>query len=157
MKNDFFIILDNIRSAQNVGAIFRTAESAGVTKIFLSGITPNPPRHEIEKTALGATLHLKWQACDSTETLARKLQKAGTKIVVVEQSNSSIPYTDYSYDLPLALILGNEISGVGDRVQKIADTILEIPLHGHAKSLNVATTAGIIIFKAVENISKKCK
>lgn len=150
-----FVILHNIRSAHNVGSLFRTADGAGVSKLFLSGYTPDPidrfgrPVEEIVKTSLGATESVAWEHVDDTSACMRKLQEEGVSIVAVEQHKQAIPYTDAVYASDTAFIFGNEIDGVPHDVCDIADTVVAIPMKGMKESLNVSVSAGIILFDAV--------
>lgn len=141
-------MLDNIRSALNVGAIFRTADGAGASKLYLCGITPTPPHAKIPKTALGAVEHVSWERYDSTAQLVMKLKQEGVTTVAIEQSNRSTLYTNYHFKSATAIIFGNEITGVDPKVLEIADHVIELPMYGHKNSLNVATTVGIISYYA---------
>lgn len=145
-------ILHDIRSAHNVGSIFRTADGAGVSKIYLTGYTPAPidrfgrVQKEILKTSLGATSSVAWEACDEAEPLLEKLKKGGFTIVAVEQTNRSLNYEEYVRKEKTVYIFGNEIDGVPEELLTLADSIIEIPMHGEKESLNVSVTAGIILF-----------
>lgn len=150
------VILDNIRSVQNVGSIFRTADAAGVEKIYLCGITPEPidsfgrPRRQFVKVSLGAEKYVKWEKIKSTGRLIDKLRKDGYKIWVVEQHQKSIPYyklkTKSSKLKAIALVFGNEVRGLPPAILKKADKILEIPMRGKKESLNVAVAFGIVVY-----------
>jgi tRNA G18 (ribose-2'-O)-methylase SpoU len=151
-----YVILHNVRSAHNVGAIFRTADGAGVFKIFLTGYTPAPidrfgrPRASLSKTALGATETVPWEVIEDIQALMNRLKSENIDIVAVEQSGEAIPYTEYTQKRDTAYIFGNEIEGVPESVVQSADVCLHIPMHGKKESLNVSTTAGIILFHFVE-------
>ena len=146
-----FVILDNIRSLWNVGAIFRTSDGAGVERIFLCGITAIPPRAEISKTALGAENYVKWEYYSSTvyaiETLRKRIPSI--KIVALEQTNSSKCYYKYNFSFPLALVIGHEGLGVSPEVLDIVDDYIEIPMLGFKESLNVAISYGIAIYQVL--------
>lgn len=152
-----FLILHNIRSLHNVGSIFRTADGAGVKKIFLTGYTPAPidifgkTRKEIQKTALGAEKTVKWEKHKNISDLIIKLKnyRHQVSIVGVEQSKDSVGYKGFKYKYPLALILGNEIRGLSRQVLKKCDSVIEIPMHGKKESLNVAVVAGIVLFEMI--------
>src|SRR3989338_6775782 len=145
------VILNNIRSLHNVGSIFRTADAAGVKKIYLCGIRAEPidkfgrPRQQLVKVSLGAEKSVAWDAsarsARATIKLLEKLKKDGYKILSVEQSRKSIPYYKYRKVAmgagKLALVFGNEVNGVSKAVLKKSDKILEIPMHGKKESLNV--------------------
>ena len=157
------VVLDNIRSAHNVGAIFRTADGAGASKIYLCGYTPSPidrfgrEQPEIKKTSLGATESVEWEAVEEIGGLMEKLRGDGVAIAAVEQHERSVNYKDWQPDGPTAFIFGNEVDGVQKSVLEKSETILEIPMRGMLarnrrpgdvgkESLNVGTTVGIILF-----------
>jgi 23S rRNA (guanosine2251-2'-O)-methyltransferase len=145
-KFPFVIVLDNIRSALNVGAIFRTCDGAGVSKLYLCGITPYPPHNRIPKTALGASEYVEWERFPNTIELLQKLKEEGYTLVSVEQTPNSKPYFEVEYPEKTALIFGHEISGVNDEVVNLSDIQVEVPMFGQKNSLNVATTAGILSY-----------
>jgi tRNA G18 (ribose-2'-O)-methylase SpoU len=149
-KPDIYLILDNIRSMYNVGAIFRTCDAAGVKKLYLCGITATPPRKEIEKTALKTIDFVDWEHCESTRELVSKLKSEGVSIIALEQTDKSLDYTEFDYQKPLAIIIGHETEGISQEVLDLCDFSVEIPMRGIANSLNVATAAGIILYKATE-------
>lgn len=155
---EIYLILDNIRSMENVGSIFRTADAAGVAKIILCGITPKPPRKEIDKAALGAVDFVDWEYQENAKDLICNLKENGIKIIALEQDKRSISYNNPD-SLPLthdsckiALIVGNETDGISKEVLDQADRIIEIPMHGKKNSLNVAVATGIALFKLKELI-----
>jgi len=153
------VILPDIRSAHNVGSIFRTADAAGVEKIYLCGITPAPidrfgrPNKEIAKVALGAEQSIPWESTASAAALITRLKKQGYEIVAVEQDARSIPYTHMrikkSDRMRTAVIMGSEVEGLSSPILKRCDTILEIPMHGAKESLNVGVAFGIVIFHLI--------
>ena len=155
MKKEIVVILDNIRSAHNVGSIFRTSDGAGVSKIILSGYTPAPidrfgrVQPEIAKTSLGATETIPWELVNEAAGLEqlKKLRQEGYAIVAVEQAINSIPLSDFSVPDKVCYIFGNEINGVQPAYLNVSDLILEISLHGQKESLNVAVSAGIVLFQ----------
>lgn len=149
-KPKFVLVLYNIRSRHNVGSIFRTADGAGVDKIYLSGITPAPPHPKIAKTALGAEKYIPFEKSFQTLRTLKKLKNKGYQIYALEQSKKSIPYLKFKPKFPCALVLGNEVKGLPSRILKIADKILEIPMYGRKKSLNVSVAAGIICFEIIK-------
>lgn len=160
------VILHNVRSLHNVGSIFRTADAAGVDKIYLCGITPEPVdrfgkvRPQLAKVSLGAEKTVVWEKCGSTSRLIDKLKNpptgGGCKIFAIEQSPKSIPYykTAITRDSRVALVVGSEVRGLPATILKKADRILEIPMHGQKESLNVAVAFGIVAFHLV-NLLKK--
>ncbi len=150
------LILENIRSAQNVGAIFRTADAIGVSKIYLAGYTPAPldkfnrPRKEIAKTALGAEKTIAWESVTETVSIVDRLKKEGFSIIAVEQTPKSIDYKKLETTSQTAFIFGNEVDGVLPETLSVADAVIEIPMRGEKESLNVATSAGIILFRTLD-------
>lgn len=148
MKSGFFVILHNIRSCFNVGAIFRTADAVGIEKIFLTGYTPSPEekKEKIKKTALGAEEFVLWEKWKNISSLIEKLKKEKIKIVALETKKEAIPYFKFRPSFPLALVLGNEKRGLDKRILKKADLILKVPMFGKKESLNVAVVFGIVAF-----------
>ncbi len=142
-----FVLLDDVRSLYNVGSIFRSADGARVGKLILTGFTPAPPRKEIEKTALGATSTVPWeQVRDPLEAIAA-LKRAGVRICLVEQTDDSRPYDSIRRaDLPLCLVVGNEINGIREEIVAAADLAIDIPMYGMKQSLNAAVAFGIAAF-----------
>ena len=146
------VILDNIRSAHNVGSIFRTADGAGVSKVCLGGYTPAPVdrfgriQPEIAKTSLGATESVAWETAEDVLAVITALRDSGYTIVAIEQDAASVPYTDWRPSEKVEFIFGNEVAGVQSAVLRAADSIIEIPMHGEKESLNVGVSAGVILF-----------
>ncbi len=152
-------ILDNIRSLYNVGSIFRTADAAGVEKIYLCGVTPEPidsfgkPRQQFVKVSLGAEKTVAWEKARSVSRLIDKLKKEEYKIWAVEQAKNSIPYNRpnvKSQLLNAALIFGNEVRGISPAILKKCDKVLEIPMRGKKESLNVSVAFGIVVFNFIK-------
>jgi tRNA G18 (ribose-2'-O)-methylase SpoU len=147
-----FVILNNIRSAHNVGSVFRTADGAGVSKIFITGYTPAPidrfgrEQKEIVKTSLGATHTVPYEVIEDIHELIARLKKEGTLIVAVEQTKDAIEYKTFHPACDVAFIFGNEIEGVEESVLKDSDQHIMIPMSGMKESLNVSVCAGIILF-----------
>jgi len=147
-----YVMLCDIRSHYNVGAIFRTCDGAGVAKVFLAGYTPAPVDRfgrlvpEIHKTALGAETTVPWESViDAVATLA-KLKEEGFKVVVVEQVPGSVMLADFAVPTQVVYVLGSETEGVPANVVALADTVLELPMQGVKESLNVSVTAGIVLY-----------
>ena len=140
------LILDNIRSLHNVGSIFRTADSFGIQKIWLCGITGKPPHREIQKTALGATESVDWEYRPSTLEVIKLLKSETFQIVGLEQTESSQILQQVKPTFPLALILGHEVQGVSAEVLLHCDACWEIPQLGKKQSMNVSVTAGMTMF-----------
>ncbi|MFA4923613.1 MAG: RNA methyltransferase [Ignavibacteriaceae bacterium] len=142
------VLLDNIRSTYNVGSIFRTSDGAMIDKLFLTGYTPHPPNKEILKTALGSTNSVKWEFHKDALTVIHQLKKEGYKICALELTESPKMYYDVSArHFPLCLVVGNEITGVSQKLLDECDFAIEIPQHGIKQSLNVAVAYGIAIFE----------
>lgn len=156
MNGKLELILHNIRSNHNVGSIFRTADGAGVSKVYLSGYTPAPldqfkrVNSEIAKTALGAEQSVEWEKREDITNLITELKKAGYQIWALEQNEKSINYKDAKISGKTALIVGNEVSGVEPEVLNLCDQIVEIPMCGAKESLNVAVATGVAIFKLLD-------
>lgn len=143
------VVLDNIRSMHNVGAVFRTADAFIIEKIILCGITPQPPHREIHKAALGATESVDWQYYESIKEAVLDLKTLKYEVLGIEQTNDSVLIGDYSIDSSkkYALVLGNEVDGVSDEILKDCDTFLELPQHGTKHSLNVSVCGGIVMWE----------
>ncbi len=147
-----YVILHNIRSAHNVGSIFRTSDGAGVSKIFLTGYTPDPvdrfgrENPEIKKTSLGATQSVLYEHVADVASVIEILKKEGVAVVAVEQTERAIDYKSFLIDGDIAYIFGNEITGVEKEVLDLADHHIMIPMQGMKESLNVSVCAGIILF-----------
>jgi tRNA G18 (ribose-2'-O)-methylase SpoU len=141
------IVLDNLRSAFNVGSIFRTAEGAGVEHIHLCGITPYPPHPKLERTARGATSLVPWSHHVDPMEAIRDLKSDGYRLAALELTDRSVDYRGLPYTPPTCVILGHEVAGVTRPVLESCDWILEIPMRGRKNSLNVATAAGILLFE----------
>ena len=150
------VLLHNVRSTHNVGSIFRTADAAGVSRIYLTGYTPTPTdrfgrvRKDIAKTALGAEQFLPWEHHASPSRLISKLKKEGWRIVGVEQDARARDYRKFEARENTVFIFGNEVLGISKAVRKKCDALIEIPMRGKKESLNVSVAAGIILFKYVE-------
>ncbi|MDD2907649.1 MAG: TrmH family RNA methyltransferase [Candidatus Gracilibacteria bacterium] len=142
------ILLDSIRSMQNVGAIFRNADGAGFEKVILTGTTPTPPRNDISKTALGAEIFIDWEYYKDPFEILDNLRKKGYIIISVELDERSIDYTElYKQNNPnVVLVMGNEVSGVNKTILDISDEIVIIPMRGKKESLNVSVAAGIVMY-----------
>ena len=141
--NKFYVVCDNIRSLENIGSVFRTADALGVDKIFLGGICGQPPHPKISKTALGAEENIPWEHHWQTWRIIDKLKKEKVSIIVLEQTKKSLPYIKFKPKFPLALVIGNEIKGVSPSVLKKADQIIHLPMLGLKESLNVSVAFGI--------------
>lgn len=148
-KNQIFLILNNIRSAYNVGSIFRTADGAGITKIFICGISPTPNDAKVTKTSLGAEKTVSWEYHKQTWRLLKKLktQNPNLKVVGLEQTDKSTNIFKFKPKFPLVLIVGNEVRGLNKKILSYADKNIEIPMYGKKESLNVAVATGIALYQ----------
>ncbi len=149
------LVLHNVRSAHNVGSIFRTADAAGVSRIFLTGYTPAPvdrfsrPQRDIAKTALGAESAVPWEKRASLSTLVASLKKKDFSIIALEQGPYAVDYRVFRPHFPVALILGNEVRGIDARTLRRCDAVVEIPMRGTKESLNVSVAAGVLLFRVL--------
>jgi tRNA G18 (ribose-2'-O)-methylase SpoU len=146
------VLLHNIRSAHNVGAIFRTCDGAGVTRIYLSGYTPTPvdrfgrAQKEIAKTALGAERTIPWEYHASPAKVIQALKSVGTRILGLEQDPRAVEYRSVALEGDTLLILGNEVRGISKPLRDLCDTLIEIPMQSKKESLNVSVAAGIALY-----------
>ena len=147
-KAPIVIVLDNVRSAHNVGSVFRTSDAFLIEKIMLCGICPIPPKNEIRKTALGATESVDWEYFKDSTTCIKALKENGYNIVSVEQADNSTDLKNYSIEKSqkIALVFGNEVNGVCDEIINLSDDAIEIPQHGTKHSFNVSVSVGIILW-----------
>ncbi len=151
-----YLLLDNIRSLYNVGSMFRTADGARISKMFLCGYTPYPPRREIEKTALGATATVPWEYHKDPMAPLHQLRKEHVDICVLEHTDMSVPYwSTERLRFPLCLIIGNEIVGVSKEIISFADRAIDIPMFGMKQSLNASVALGIALFEMVRRCSSR--
>jgi tRNA G18 (ribose-2'-O)-methylase SpoU len=147
MKSEFYLILPNIRSSHNVGAMFRTADACGVTKIFLVGYTPIPPRPDIHKVALGADEWVPWEQRKTLKPLLKSLKKNGVKIIALEKNEKSVTIETLSVSSSVALIVGNEVDGISSDILDFCDVVAHIPMRGRKESLNVSIAGGIGMYE----------
>lgn len=147
-KLPYVVVMDNVRSMHNVGAIFRTCDAFLVLKVFLTGITARPPHREIQKTALGSAESVDWEYVKEVKDVVKMLRSEGYRITGIEQTDQSISLADHKVDLkiPHALILGNEVDGLSGEIVNELDEALEIPQSGTKHSLNVSVTGGIVLW-----------
>jgi len=145
-KTPLIIILDNIRSLNNVGSVFRTADAFLVEKIYLCGITARPPHREIQKTALGATDSVTWEYVEDAIALSRKLKEDNIHLCAIEQAEGAVMLNDFTPkdDLKYAIVFGNEVKGVQQEIVSMSDTVIEIPQMGTKHSLNISVSCGVV-------------
>src|SRR3989344_6443716 len=148
-EKKIYLVLDNIRSRENVGSIFRTADGAGVKRIYLCGITPIPPHEKISNTALGAEKYVPWEYHKTTHVLLKKLKKDHINIVALEQTKDAeniFMFGDKT-SKHVALIVGNEVKGISPKILKYCDKVVYIPMFGKKESLNVGVATGIALYQ----------
>lgn len=151
-KQPTTVVLDDVRSRHNVGSLFRTADAFGLERLVLGGFTPCPPHREIEKTALGATLSVPWEHAATTLEAVERLKRAGYRVVSVEQTLRAVPLDAWrpGPGEKLAVVFGNELSGVSDAVIAASDACVVVPQTGTKHSLNVSVCAGIVLWHIVQ-------
>lgn len=149
VKSSFVIILDNVRSHNNVGSVFRTADAFLIRKIFLCGITAKPPHRDIQKTALGATESVEWNYFQETTEAVKHLKAEGYKIVGIEQAEGSVQLQDFKIakGQKYGLVFGHEVKGVDQKILDLCDFCIEIPQFGTKHSFNIAVSAGIVLWE----------
>lgn len=147
-KTPLIIVLDNIRSLNNIGSVFRTADAFLVEKIYLCGITAKPPHKDIHKTALGATETVEWEYVEDTLSLVEKLKSENTTILSIEQAENAVMLDIFtpSEHQKYAVIFGNEVKGVAQKVVDASDVVIEIPQVGTKHSLNISVSAGVVVW-----------
>ncbi len=154
-RHPIYAILDNLRSAFNVGSIVRTADCARIEKIFFCGITAHPPNLKIIKTALGALDYVPWEHCPATAEAVEKMKKRKIKVISLEVTDISKPFHQIAYPNPVCLVVGNEALGVSREVLEMSDEIVEIPMWGFKNSVNVAVAFGAVVFEVVRQYLEK--
>ena len=147
-KIPLVVILDNIRSCNNIGSVFRTSDALLIEKIYLCGITATPPNAEIHKTALDAEKSVEWSYCEKTENAVTELKNNGYKVFAIEQVENSMLLTDFmpAQHEKLAIVFGNEVKGVQQTVVNICNGSIEIPQYGTKHSFNISVCAGIVLW-----------
>tara|TARA_R110002167_G_C12477573_1_gene634249 strand:- start:3 stop:533 length:531 start_codon:yes stop_codon:yes gene_type:complete len=147
-KTPICIVLDNVRSLNNIGSVFRTADAFLIEKIYLCGITATPPHKDIHKTALGATDSVAWEHRESTMELLEELREEGYTSLAVEQAENAVMLNDFKVEenKKYALIFGNEVKGVSQEVVSASDLVLEIPQYGTKHSLNISVSVGVVVW-----------
>jgi 23S rRNA (guanosine2251-2'-O)-methyltransferase len=149
-KHPIIVILDDVRSMHNVGSSFRSCDAFAVKALYLCGYTPAPPHRDIHKTALGATETVLWKNFATTVEAVTDARSEGYKIIAVEQAHNSVLLNDLNWEgEKIALVFGNEVSGVNDEVLKLADGCIEIPQWGAKHSLNISVSLGVVLWEIV--------
>lgn len=148
-KFPVIVVLNDIRSLNNIGSFFRTADAFNIRKIYLCGITAVPPHREIQKTALGATETVDWEYRKSVTELVEELKRSGVKVCTIEQAEETTPLNEVGNlpDATFALVFGNEVDGVDQQIVDASDYVIEIPQFGTKHSLNVSVCAGIVLWE----------
>ena len=147
-KTPIIIILDNIRSLNNIGSVFRTSDAFLIEKIYLCGITATPPHKDIHKTALGSTDTVDWEYIENTKDLVEKLKAENVKICSIEQAEHAMMLNDFKVetDTKYALVFGNEVKGVSQDVVNASNVVIEIPQFGTKHSLNISVSCGVVVW-----------
>ncbi len=147
-KTPMIVVLDNVRSLNNIGAVFRISDAFLIEKIYLCGITARPPHKDIHKTALGATETVGWEYVEDTMSLIHELREEGISIIAVEQAEGATMLQDFTPDekKKYAIVFGNEVKGVSQEVVTASDEVIEIPQYGTKHSLNVSVSAGVVLW-----------
>ena len=157
-KFPYVVVLENIRSLNNVGSLFRTADAFRAEKLYLGGYTPAPPHREITKSAIGAELSVDWEKVPDVSELVGQLKRQGYQVAAIEQAHGSVPLQRFApaKGEKYAFVFGNEVAGVSEEVMALADVCVEIPQFGTKHSFNVAVSAGIVLWKFIEkNLTEK--
>lgn len=147
-KTPLIVILDNVRSLNNIGSVFRTADAFLIQKIYLCGITAKPPHREIHKTALGATDTVEWEYIENVEDVVQKLQNENVFVAAIEQAEDAVFLDEFSVKThkTYAVVFGNEVKGVQQKVVSAADAVIEIPQLGTKHSLNISVSVGVVLW-----------
>jgi len=146
-KTPIIVVLDNIRSLNNIGSVFRTGDAFLIEAVYLCGYTAKPPHRDIQKTALGATESVQWEYFDTTLEAIEKLKSNGYLVASVEQTENAISLEDVSIDKPMAIVFGNEVRGVDQAICDASDMCIEIPQLGTKHSLNISVCAGVVMWE----------
>ncbi len=156
-KTPLTVVLDNVRSCNNIGSVFRTSDALLIENIMLCGITATPPNKDIHKTALDAEKSVPWEYFEETEAAVKKLKEAGYRVFAVEQVLNSVSLPDFKpeKDQKLALVFGNEVKGVQQSVVDLCDGAIEIPQYGTKHSFNISVSAGIVLWDLVYKLRSK--
>lgn len=156
-KTPLIIILDNIRSLNNIGSVFRTSDAFLIEKIYLCGITAQPPHNDIRKTALGSTETVTWEYAENTLSVIKKLKDSGVNILSVEQAENAVMLNEFypKKDTKYAIVFGNEVKGVQQDVVDQSDQVIEIPQFGTKHSLNISVSAGVVIWDIFSKLNNR--
>ena len=158
-KNPIYIVLDNVLDTYNIGAIFRLADAVAAEKVFICGESETPPHTRIKKASINTTEWVAWEYAETAVSAIKdlRLKIKGLQVVAIEQSSKSVPYDKFEYSFPIALVVGHETNGVSAEALDSCDAIVELPMHGVNKSLNVMVSLGITLYEVIEKLSKNLK
>lgn len=156
-KTQLIVVLDNVRSANNVGSVFRTSDALLIEKVYLCGITATPPNKDIQKTALGAQDSVPWEYIENTESVVIKLKDSGYKVYAIEQVENSISLETFfpEENEKLVVVFGNEVKGVSQEVVDLCDGAIEIPQFGTKHSFNISVSCGIVLWEIFRKLKWK--
>jgi len=154
-KTPLIVVLDNIRSLNNIGSVFRTSDAFLIEKIYLCGITAKPPHKDIHKTALGSTETVAWEYAENTSELLNKLKLKNVQIIAIEQAENATMLQNFKPepDTTYAIVFGNEVKGVQQNVVDASDIVLEIPQYGTKHSLNISVSAGVVLWDLFNKVT----
>jgi len=148
-KNPVYAILDNLRSAHNVGSAFRTGDGANIAGLSICGYSPTPPHRHLAKTALGAVDTVPWQHFETTEAAIAHAREQGHQVLAVELTNKSASLWEMDLQFPLTLVMGNEVDGLSEEICALCDQTVHLPMFGHKNSLNVSVAFGIVLYEVL--------
>lgn len=156
-KTPLIVVLDNIRSLNNIGSVFRSGDAFRIEKIYLCGITATPPHRDIHKTAIGATESVEWEHVENTVELVKKLQAENIHCISIEQTENSVMLDEFQPEKgqKYAIIMGNEVDGVQQSVINMSDSVIEIPQIGTKHSLNISVCTGVVLWDLFSKIKKR--
>ena len=156
-KQEIYIVLDNVLDTYNVGSIFRLADAVSAKKIYLCGDTEIPPNPRIKKASINTTEWVEWEYCESAKDAISRVKGEAerVKVIAIEQSTKSIQYNKFEYSLPICLVVGHETNGVSKEVLDVCDGIVELPMFGVNKSLNVMVCLGIVLYRVLSVTTKQ--
>lgn len=151
-RNPLVLVLDNVLDTYNIGSFFRLADALGASKIYLCGPVVTPPNLKIHRASIGTWKWIPWEQFDSIVDCLKQLKSKNYKIIACEQGPTAVNYQQAKYQFPLAIVAGSESNGVGESALKMCDQIVEIPMYGINKSLNVLVATAVIAFQALTNL-----
>ena len=153
-RNPIFVVLENVRSLFNVGAVLRTADAVAAARVYLTGFTGTPPRKEINRVALGAEQFVPWEYAASTLEVIESLRAGGIQVLALEQAEGSVDYRAFAYTPPVAVVLGHEVEGVRRETTAACDGVIHLPMLGQKASLNVSVAAGVVLYRILETVER---